>query len=327
VRHWNFDNKQLLAGLLYGVPSENQMANGKVTNEQIFALLERTSQNVQDIKEELASYKEKIEELQTVTQKLQAENTELRKRIVIQDEIIKRKNILVFGLEETENSLEQVVLDFLSIKLQIKITSNELDDFYRIGDKTSNKRRPILIKFLREKTAKQVLKHAKNLKGSGISIAQDLPLEKRTEKKILYDFLKVAKEKKFSAKIQHNKLHINKDVYTIETLKHLDKQSFLEPIVNKATLFPNNSAPPTPTIEHNEQDSSEDEEEIQLVDVPGEDIVEPEIVEDKARKETKDTKAKAKAQNTALQTPITTRARVASGNNNLQLLTKKISIV
>lgn len=292
------------------------MGNGNVTNEQIFALLQNTNQNVQDIKQELACYREKLDELESVTQHLQAENIHLKQKIASQEERLRRKNILIFGLPDaTEKSLEEVVLEFLNGRLKVKITPGDLDNFYRIG--VSNRVRPVLIKFVREISAQQVLKNAKKLKGSGISIAQDLPQERRVERKILYDFLKVAKEKKFTAKIEKNKLIVNKDEYTVETLKNLNKRTFLEPIVDKATLFPNNSAPPTPTVENKEQENSEDEDVFQPVDLQEEEKQESRVSPKGIGQENGETRTKPKLRSltSSLQTPTSARTRAALGSN------------
>lgn len=293
------------------------MGNENVTNEQIFALLQHTSQNVQDIKQELAYYKEKVDELEAATQHLQTENIHLKQKIASQEEQLRRKNILIFGLpDKTEKSLEEVVLEFFNGRLNIKITPSDLDNFYRIG--VSNKIRPILVKFVREISAQQVLKSAKKLKGSGISIAQDLTQERRVERKILYDFLKVAKEKNFTAKIEKNKLIVNKDEYTVETLTNLDKRTFLEPIVDKATLFPHNSAPPTPTVVNKDQESSEDEGVFQPVDLQEEDKQESRVSPEKTGQENGETRIKPKLRSltTSSQTPTSTRTRAALGSKN-----------
>ncbi|CAG9760310.1 unnamed protein product [Ceutorhynchus assimilis] len=71
--------------------------------------------------------------------------------------------------------------------------------------------------------------------------------------------MKIAKQKQFSAKIIKNKLCVNNEEYTAENLRTIDKIMFLEPIVDKHTIFLNTSAPPTPTITHRDSESSEEE--------------------------------------------------------------------
>lgn len=298
---------------------------GPISNEQIFELLEKISQDVQELKQDFANYKEEVEILKTSLVALENDNLKLKEKLLSQEELLRKRNILVFRIAETDNeSLEQVVLQLLNNKLKINITINDIDNFYRIGNKDPNKARPILIKFTRELTIREVFRNVKKLKGTGISIALDLTQEKRADNKILYQFFKIAKEKQFSAKIIKNKLIINKDEYTVDTLKTLNKRTFLEPFVDKQSLFVNNSAPPTPTIQNTVlEDSSGDEDQPENRDI----IQEKNLAANEERKqETKDIKSKAnntKNQISALQTPKGRTTRSGSTSSYYQQLQKK----
>ncbi|CAG9770417.1 unnamed protein product [Ceutorhynchus assimilis] len=158
-----------------------------VTNKQIFELLQQTSNDVQDIKQDVTNFKEEVEILKHRVEAVESENANLKKQLSFHEELIRKKNILAFKIVEAENEvLQDVVLDLLNNKLEINATLNDLDNFYRICEnKKTNKARPILIKFTREVTVREIFKNVTKLRGTGISLAKDLLPEKRAESKTL----------------------------------------------------------------------------------------------------------------------------------------------
>lgn len=236
-----------------------------ITNAQIYDLLQRTSQDILSIKQDVASYKQEIDNLKNLVETLEGENHDLKQKLSFHEDLLRKKNIVIFGLLELENkSLDETLLEFFKNKLQINVQSRDLDIFYRIGKNKNGEHRPILVKFLREFTVQLVFKNVHRLKGTGISVAKDQTYEKRTDNKILYEFLKIAKEKQFPAKIFKSTLVVGDDVYTVDILRNLSKNTFLDPFVDKTTLFPNTSAPPTPTISNEQINSSSDGEVLQI---------------------------------------------------------------
>lgn len=240
-----------------------------ISNEQIYELLQRTSQDILLIRQDVASYKKEIDNLKNTVETLEAENDNLKQKLSFHEDLLKKKNILIFGLLELENkSLEEILIHFFRDKLQINIQIGDLDIFYRIGKKKNGEHtsRPILVKFLREITVQRVFKSVYKLKGTGVSVSRDETREKRADNKILYEYLKIAKEKEFPAKIYKSKLFIGNDEYTAEHLRNVSKGAFLEPYVDKSTLFPNTSAPPTPTVVNEQINSSSEDEIFQIPD-------------------------------------------------------------
>lgn len=256
-----------------------------ITNEQIYQLLQRTSQDILEIKKDLATYTKEIEDLKSTVEGLETENQDLKQKLSFHEDLLKRKNILIFGLVELENKpLVEILTDFFKNNLCVNIQSNEFDIFYRIGKRKNGQHRPIMVKFLREFTVKQVLKNAYKLKGTGLSVARDQTPEKRADTKILYEFLKIAKAKAFPAKVSKSTLIIGNDKYTPENLRSLNRDTFLEPFVDKSTLFPNTSAPSSPAINEQIISSCEDEAFDIIAKVPEE----KEIDNIESTKETKE---------------------------------------
>ena len=111
----------------------------------------------------LNNLKQEIEYLQTKTN---------------DNEQYSRKNhIRIFGLPEntpnTENS-KQLVLDFIKDRLKIPLTLPDIDGAHRVGIARNGKPRGMIVRFLKRADRMEVLRARKVLKGTGISVAEDL---------------------------------------------------------------------------------------------------------------------------------------------------------
>ncbi|CAG9759995.1 unnamed protein product [Ceutorhynchus assimilis] len=101
------------------------------------------------------------------------------------------------------------------------------------------KSRHILVKLTSFLKSREILTNCKKLKGTGVSISEDLSKEEREENKILRKHLKEAKEQKLNAYIKNNQLVVNGQAYTAEELQKEEETEIQN--LNKP-----NSAPPTP---------------------------------------------------------------------------------
>lgn len=226
----------------------------QITNQQIFDLLQEVKQqnriiqsDIQSIKGDLSSYREKIQDLEIKVCELESENFNLKRKFKYLEESTKKNQIIVFGLkEETEDFLEKRVLKLFCGTLSVNIQPQNIDNIYRIGKKGNNTSRPIIIRFVRFLDKQLILKNLSKLKGTGISITNDLTPEQQEDQKILYKYYKIAKSKEFAAKINKNQLVVNGESFSIKDLKEAHEESFIDFFINKTQLFRNNSAPATP---------------------------------------------------------------------------------
>ena len=69
-----------------------------------------------------------------------------------------------------------LVIETISTKMSIEISSEDLDRTHRIGKKKpgQNKPRPTIVKLCRCNVRKKFLSNKKNLKGSNVSITESL---------------------------------------------------------------------------------------------------------------------------------------------------------
>lgn len=225
-----------------------------ISNQQIFELLKEVKEqnntiksDVQSIKADLGEYKIRIQELENKVCELEGDNTNLRVKLRHFEEKEKKNQVIVFGLkEETEDLLEERVLDLFVNTLKLNIESQDLDNIYRIGTGSA---RPIIIRFVRYLNKLQILRNLSKLKNTGISIASDLTFEQQQDKKLLYKYYRIAKENGFSVKIIKNQLVVDENVFSIAELREVHPETFGEFFINKKQLFPSNSAPATPEVQ------------------------------------------------------------------------------
>lgn len=175
--------------------------------------------------------------MQTMTQRMEImmkdveatkqENVQLKKQLIQQEQKIKeieqeirRKNIVIKGLEDREDEMGEEInqkLKKIFIKMEVKIDDNiDIEEVRRIGKYKRGTNRPILMKMARSKKKFEILKQTKTLRGTDIWIEEDYTKEVQEERKLLIPHLKEARQKGYNARLRYNKLIINKEVFTIQ---------------------------------------------------------------------------------------------------------------
>lgn len=153
------------------------------------------------------------------------ENARLKEKVKTQEERIlqlerevRKKNIVINGVEDVENEDESEREDKVSTlinKIGVEINMREdIDEIIRVGKYSREKKRPILVKLNKERMRTKILQSTKNLKGTKIWINEDYPRDVRVERKMLVHQMKEARNKGCRAQIRYNKLIINDEVYT-----------------------------------------------------------------------------------------------------------------
>lgn len=224
--------------------------NGEILNllRDIVAQNKEIKQDIKEIKQGLEKHTETIEKLKSKINELEIENSEVKKKLFITQRKIKKNNIVVFGLaDDEETDIKIQIKDLATNRLGIALEEIDIDNIYRIGTKKGDKPRAVIVEFVRNIKKQEIFKNVTKLKGSGISIANDLAPEEIEEKKILLRHLKLAREKKYNATITKNILVINGEKYTSEDLKNLDSEDATECYRHRGHYNNSNSAPATPT--------------------------------------------------------------------------------
>lgn len=151
----------------------------------IFEKLEATENN---LKGEIQGLKGEIQELSKFNEFIVEKCTKLEKTCEDQQRTIldlqkqiNKKNIIIHGIipDENEKSLESNVVKVLNEKLEMSLTTEKIEQVYRLGKNSENKNKPIKVEFVSYKDKMEVFKNRAMLKGTKIFINNDLPYELR----------------------------------------------------------------------------------------------------------------------------------------------------
>lgn len=121
-----------------------------------------------------AMFEKQLNHQKTIIQNLQLENNILRDKVDNLEQYSRRNCVRIFGVpEESTENTEAKVCDLIKSNLTIDIHPNLIDRCHRVG-KPSKNARPIIVKFTSYKTRERIIKSRKLLKGTKISIKEDL---------------------------------------------------------------------------------------------------------------------------------------------------------
>lgn len=195
---------------------------------------------------------EKFKEIENKYEILQNTTEEQEKRIDYIEKHIRRKNIILYGLEEKENQYEEFekeVLQFINDKMSVNCMPTEVDSLRRLGKKGTGTR-PILLTLTTFNKKIKIMKNRKNLKGTSYYIKDDYPRKILEQRKKLNLEVEKLREQGKNAIIKYNKIVLIPG----ETLQGNNKRSLPESPENT-----DNNRKPTsskPTIKKNKMDIS-----------------------------------------------------------------------
>lgn len=208
--------------------------------------VERLINEIQSIKKELKQAIDasevriqlKIEESQEKLRQLEAENFTLKEKVEKLERRQISNNILIFGLnkERAEITLDSLMHDIKSL-LDIDLDLHEIKDIHCLG---SQRNCPVKVEFVTKFSKKRIFANCRKLKGTGITIANELTFQQRQEQLVLRRHLNSHKEnKEVKTYIRGNKLIIDQQEFSVEQLLEIEE---IKPQERKT-----NSVPVTPT--------------------------------------------------------------------------------
>lgn len=169
------------------------------------------------INQEIQELKQKFEdELNKKISEWENKYTQLKENYDKIEKELRKNNIVVFGLENPSQDLGSSVVNILNNHLGTNLTLKDINNVYSFGKQTT--RKPIIVKFVSYLTKKEVLRNSRKLKGTGISVVEELSLEEIKENRILRQHLNKARSNKLNAYIKNKKLTINGQEYTAQQL-------------------------------------------------------------------------------------------------------------
>lgn len=194
--------------------------------EHLKGKLDRIEGKLDNMSEEMGEIKRENREMRQENKQLKAELNEVNKRVEILEREIRKKNLVIHGLQETDNEEPQMLqrkVQEVLIKTGVQIKEEELSEVRRMGILKNNKARPTFVQLASGKKRTEILKGGHNLKGSNVYINEDYSKEIQTQRRELIYHMKKAREQGNNAKINYNKLTINGEVYTIEQVRNWTK--------------------------------------------------------------------------------------------------------
>lgn len=215
-----------------------------ITGKQIY---DEILKNRNDIKNYIEASETRLllrfEELRNHVTNLEKENKQLKEEVELLKAAQNLKNIVIFGLnKKKEDITPQNLCTTLNNLLGVELNASDIDDCFPLS-KSDNC--PIKIKFQSNLVKKNILRSCRKLKGTNISISQDLTKKQQQDNKILRKHLFLAKqeEKYKQCFIRGNRLFVDGTSYGVEDL--IQEDCHTETIPDKPNSAP---ATPTPTI-------------------------------------------------------------------------------
>ena len=151
---------------------ERQIKGERQLNELTNSINEKFEELEKDKKEKEIKIKNLEEKVSLMSNKIET----LEKSFDNQEQYSRRNCLLVHGIEEKEGEqTDKVIIDTVVEKMNMAITSDDLDRSHRIGKKKEgNKSRLIIVKFSRYNTRHKIFSNKKSLKGTNTSITESL---------------------------------------------------------------------------------------------------------------------------------------------------------
>ena len=131
------------------------------------------------LKDKVKCLEEKVNSLEHEVNHVKSENVdikaELQEKADQLEQHSRRNNLRIFGIVESLNeNTEDVFVKIIQDNLNIVIPNESIEKCHRIGFPHKDKKRPVLVKFMNHKLKEAIFYQKKLLKGTGISIGEDL---------------------------------------------------------------------------------------------------------------------------------------------------------
>jgi outer membrane murein-binding lipoprotein Lpp len=187
---------------------------------------------VQALSTQINGMQQSIDSTNSRINALEQENKQLHQKIDQIDNNYRKNNILVFGLDEVgesdNNTAAAEFASFANSKLGIDIGPNIICNAYRIG--TTIGHRPLFVQFSQYKYKMNIMANVRKLKGTKISISDDLTPTARLRKKRILQCASEARSAGLEVRVRNQFLLINNIKVNEDMMK---QQNWLQVIQQK----------------------------------------------------------------------------------------------
>jgi hypothetical protein len=145
------------------------------------------------VSERLDALEQRVDQCEKTIGKLQKSNTgggvetekrmhgeimNLKRELNRQAQYSRKDNVRIFGLaEEVNEDCRKNVSKMIRDRLKIGITENDISAAHRLPSKNTDKAKPMIVRLKDRCQRQEILRNRKTLKGSGISIAEDMTID------------------------------------------------------------------------------------------------------------------------------------------------------
>jgi hypothetical protein len=170
------------------------------------------------LNEQVVTLEKDLADAKTKISTLESNNVLLNKKVDFLENSSRKCNVIVFGLLEADggNQPDDDFCVFANSMLGVEVDRNSIDQCYRIGKNTG--KRPLFVSFNNFKEKLKIMNNVSKLKGTKISVTDDLTPTARENKKILLKCASQARANDHIVKIRNASLLIDGVEFKLETL-------------------------------------------------------------------------------------------------------------
>lgn len=205
------------------------MGENKI-NDDLLKYIQAINEKCDQIRNDIFTVKKdltkEIEKVHSENKDLREENTILKEKLQTLEQKFKKYNIIVYGLEEQENEVEDIqeFLNIINRNLEIDCRFDDIRDIFRIGKNAEGKTRPLSVEFVNFKLKIEILQKARLLKGTKIFLSNDYTPEEYQKQKVLRQYMINIRSENCKAYIQKNILYIDGKGHTYEEVLRLTEE-------------------------------------------------------------------------------------------------------
>lgn len=165
---------------------------------------------ISDLNERFSDLERRVSRVDSLEQTVKL----LQAKVVDLEDRSRRSNLIIIGIQEdrgeNETALRTKVIEDLFCK-RLNVTCCSIARIHRIGKAV--KKRPVIVFFQNYNEKQEVLRNARKLKGTSISIQYDYSAYTLRKRKLLWQSAKMEKEQGKKVTLLHDKLRIDNDLY------------------------------------------------------------------------------------------------------------------
>ena len=194
---------------------------------------------IRSLRSELAEQNQLINaKLDKALEELKGKHTIIEKKIEYIERKQRKNNIVIFGLHPEDYKLETLVgscSELFREKAKVSVDPSFINNIYALG---TSSERPVVVELTTYIKKLEILKAAKNLKGSNIYISHDLTKSQQETRKTLREELKETRRTNPKAHIRQGKVVVNTELERSNSQSDTDSQinSIFSTPVNNAGL-------------------------------------------------------------------------------------------